>query len=164
MKKVLLFSLIFILAACNNQKNNTYESIEEMLENAKEQVSYVGPDALKAMIEAKEAIYLIDCREEEEFEISCIQEAMNIPRGTLEGTISEKAPKKRNKLILYCSDGNRSTLAATVLPLLKYSNVYVLKGGIDTFYTQFPELIEKNPIRGNTESKPVAKPSGGCGG
>jgi hypothetical protein len=51
-----------------------------------------------------------------------------------------------------------------VLPFLKYSDVYVLKGGFDTFNTQFPELIEMSPVRGNAENKPVAKPSGGCGG
>jgi len=164
MHKILVFSFILALVACNNQTNKTYDSVEEMIEKATTRVNFVDADALKKMIEAKELFYLIDCREEEEFDISCIQAAMNIPRGTLEGTVSEKAPKKRNKLILYCSDGNRSVLAATVLPLLKYSNVYVLKDGFNAFNTLFPELIENSPVRGNTESKPVAKPSGGCGG
>lgn len=164
MQKLLITALVLSFASCTSNTGKNCGDDGNLVAEAATKVSYIEAEALKTMIDSGESFYLIDCREEEEFDSSCIRSATNIPRGILEGTISEQAPKKRNKLIVYCSNGERSTLAATVLPLLKYTDVQVLKGGFDGLKVQFSELVELNPVRGNADSKPVAKPSGGCGG
>ena len=77
--------------------------------------------------------------------------------------ISEKAPGKRKPLYIYCSNGDRSALAGTILPLLKYTDVKVLEGGFDNWQIRFPDLVELAPVRGAVKAA-VKKPAAGCGG
>jgi rhodanese-related sulfurtransferase len=163
-KKVIVLSLLLSLIACTGKNTKEYASVDEMLKDAASQVEYVKVDELKTIIDTHKPIYLIDCREQIEFDSACIKNAINIPRGTLENTVSEKLPKHRQTVIIYCNNGQRSTLAATVLPRLKYSDVKVLEGGFDALKSNAPQLIELNPIRGNSATKAPAKPAGGCGG
>ncbi len=163
-RKFLFFFVAILFVACSPKQPKEYASPDELVEATAENVDFIGADELKASIEAHEQFYLIDCRETEEFDSACIKAATNIPRGVLEGSMSEKAPKHRQEVIIYCSNGARSTLAAATLAKLKYSNVKVLEGGFNNFKSKFPELIELNPVRGGETNKTPAKPSGGCGG
>lgn len=163
-KKVIISAFIITLVSCTGRSSKEYANVDELLQDAKTKVEYVSVDALKEVLDTHEPVYLIDCREPEEFNIACIKTAMNIPRGVLEGNISEKAPKHRNAVYLYCDNGDRSTLAALVLPQLKYADVKVLEGGFEALQAKYPDLVEHSPVRGGTDTKVVAKPSGGCGG
>ena len=156
---------VLFLVGCGGIENKSYDTVEDMVKDAKSQVQTISPDELKSVIETEEAqFYLIDCRESNEFDTSCIKGAINIPRGLIEFKISNEAPKKRQDIYIYCDNGERSALAATVLPYLKYSNVYVLELGFDNWQEKFPKLVEHNPKRGGTQTKTAAKPAGGCGG
>ncbi len=163
-KKLVLISLVFSFLGCTGRSSKEYTTVKEMVADAKTKVEYVSASELKQALDAHKAVYLVDCRENNEFDSACIKTAMNIPRGTLESTISEKAPKHRQTVYIYCDNGDRSTLAALVLPQLKYADVKVLEGGYNAFKMKFPNLVEKNPVRGNSSSKAPSKPSGGCGG
>ena len=164
MKKVIFFILITGLFACTGKNTKEYASVDEMVKDAKTHVDFISVDDFKAELDKHAIMYLIDCRESQEFDSSCIKSAINIPRGTIESVISEKAPKHRQTLYIYCNNGDRSTLAATILPQLKYSDVKVINGGFDAVKAKFPALVEMNPKRGDSSTKPAAKPSGGCGG
>ena len=135
-----------------------------MIDDAKSKVEFVSAVQLKAAMDKGEKYYLIDCRETAEFDSACIKGAINIPRGLLESQVAEKAPLHRTTVYIYCSNGDRSTLAATVLPRLKYADVHVLEGGFDVLKTKFPDLVEMTPVRGESKTKAPAKASGGCGG
>ena len=91
------------------------------------------------------------------------QNAINIPRGVLENEITNKAPKHQQTVYIYCDNGNRSTLAAEILPMMKYREVYVIEGGFDVVKSQLPQLVENAPVRAGVK-KAAIKPSGGCGG
>ncbi len=162
--KLLILFVAVLFVACGPKQPKEYTTAEELVKATAEKVNFISADDLKAEINANKQFYLIDCRESEEFDSSCIKAALNIPRGVLEGSISVKAPKHRQNVYIYCSDGNRSILAALTLSKLKYSNVKVLEGGFDNFKKKFPEMVELNPVRGGEATKPAAKPSGGCGG
>lgn len=163
-KKFLFLFVAVLFVACSPKQPKEYASTEELVKATAKSVKFISPDGLKSSIEAHKQFYLIDCRESEEFDSLCIKAAINIPRGILENSVSEKAPKHRQELIIYCNNGDRSTLAAATLAKLKYSNVKVLEGGFDSFKVKFPELIELNPVRGGETNKTPTKPSGGCGG
>ncbi|HRZ96081.1 MAG TPA: rhodanese-like domain-containing protein [Paludibacter sp.] len=156
--------LVIFMLSCTGKEIKKYNNAKEMSDEAKKTVTFVSAENLKAAIDSGEKFYLIDCRETDEFDSACIKGAINIPRGLLESQIAEKAPAHRKTIFIYCSNGNRSTLAATVLPKLKYAHVKVLEGGIDNLKAKFPDLLELNPIRGDVKSKAPAKSSGGCGG
>jgi rhodanese-related sulfurtransferase len=162
--KYLAIVLVFIFSSCSEETMKSYESAEQMVEDAKANVEFISAEDLKSEIEEDAKIYILDCREEIEFDSACIIGAVNVPRGEAEFTISKAVPERRAKLIVYCSNGNRSTLLANVLPKMKFSNVKVLEGGFDIWKEQHPELVELEPVRTNSEKKSAQPPSGGCGG
>src|SRR5674476_1435113 len=127
-KKILIVLFLPLMFACTSSHNKEYSKVDEMIQDAKKQVDYISLTDFNAAIESHNPMYLIDCREEDEFNTSCIKGAINIPRGILEGEISEKAPKHLQSVYMYCDNGKRSTLAALTLELLKYSDVKVIEG------------------------------------
>jgi rhodanese-related sulfurtransferase len=163
-KKIVFFILVSGLFACTGKNTKEYASVTDMVKDAKTSVEFVSVADFKAELDKHAIMYLIDCREPQEFDSSCLKSAINIPRGTIESVISEKAPKHRQTLYIYCDNGNRSTLAANILPQLKYTDVKVIEGGFDAVKAKFPALVEMHPKRGDSTTKVTAKPSGGCGG
>jgi rhodanese-related sulfurtransferase len=163
-KKTIFLTLVVVLWSCTGKNTKEYATVDEMVKDAKTRVEYISVTDFKAELDKHANLYIIDCRESQEFDSSCIKSAINIPRGTIESVISEKAPKHRQTVYIYCDNGDRSTLAATILPQLKYTDVKVIEGGFDALKVKFPGLVEMHPKRGNGDAKPAAKPSGGCGG
>ncbi len=162
---VVLSALGFLLlASCTGKNLKTYNNVDEMVADAKKTVTFINAEELKKTMDSGKKFYLIDCRETAEFDSSCIKGAVNVPRGVIENEISNNAPKKKLTLLVYCNNGNKSILAATVLPKLKYTNVKVIEGGFDAIKTKFPDIIEMHPVRGGAKVKVPAKSSGGCGG
>lgn len=159
----IFWAMIVLLTSCGNAKQDTYATGNDLVEAVKESVDFISVADFRQVLEAGDKFYLIDCRESEEFNLSCIQGALSVPRGILEDEIANQAPSKRVPLYIYCDNGDRSVLAASVLPSLKYSCVKVIEGGFEAWQQAFPELVEQNPERG-TVKKAVAAPSGGCGG
>lgn len=80
--------------------------------------------------EAKELIdngaTIIDVREISEYNQDHIENAINIPLGT----ISTIDLEKDTIIILYCASGKRSKEAALKLVNMGYTNVYNLDGGL----------------------------------
>jgi molybdopterin/thiamine biosynthesis adenylyltransferase/rhodanese-related sulfurtransferase len=74
---------------------------------------------------------LVDVREPEEFEAGIIPGAVLIPRGRLEGAIGDHLENPNRHLVLYCSVGERSALAAQSLARLGYRHVQSLSEGIE---------------------------------
>lgn len=165
MKRLLIVSFfaLSLLYSCSGYDERTFESAAAMAEDAKGRVDWISAGELSKVIEDGGSFYLVDVREQTEFDVSCIKGANSVPRGVLEDMISEKAPGKRKPLYVYCSNGDRSALAATILPLLKYSDVKVLEGGFDNWQTRFPDMVELSPVRGAVKAA-VKKPAAGCGG
>jgi len=162
-KFISLLVLLAGLASCGSNDTKIYAGVEEMAEAARSKVDIISPADFKAVLESEKHFYLIDCRESEEFDIACIKGAISVPRGVLENEIADQAPKKRVAVYIYCDNGQRSALAATVLPRLKYTNVQLIDGGFDAWQQLYPELVEQSPVRGAIK-KAAAAPSGGCGG
>lgn len=155
--------LLVSMFSCGRSDLKSYSDSSELVEAALKNVNVISPADFKAVMESDASYYLIDCRESEEFDLACIKGALSVPRGVLEDEIANQAPKKRTTVYIYCSNGQRSALVAQVLPLLKYSSVYLIEGGFDAWQQAYPEWVENAPVRG-TVKKAVAAPSGGCGG
>jgi len=168
MKKLFIFVWsvlsVILMLSCSGNDIKKYNSVKEMTDDAKATVEFISAKDLKTVLESGDKFYLIDCRESDEFDSMCIQGAVNIPRGVLESEITEKAMNRKTTLYIYCSNGDRSALAANILPKLKYSNVKVLEAGFDNWKAKYPKLLELSPVRGDVKTKATAKPSGGCGG
>src|SRR3712207_2957852 len=105
----------------------------ELIRQVKEQIRELDPREVHelSLNGRGNGTVIVDVREQHEFEQSHLPGAVHVPRGHLESRIEGSAPDKNAHVILYCSQGNRSALAAkTMEELLGYRNVASMRGGI----------------------------------
>ncbi|NQT76709.1 MAG: rhodanese-like domain-containing protein [Bacteroidetes bacterium] len=160
-KLFVLVILILIMGSCGSKKDNTYDNVAQMVEDAEAGITKITVNELKAILDHSGEYKIIDCREEDEFFEGHIPGAINIPRGVLE--FSSKISNRREAMYVYSQTVDRASLACQALLLLKYNKVYLIDGGWEEWNKVFPKLIEKDA--GDTEAKtaPAAEESGGCG-
>jgi adenylyltransferase/sulfurtransferase len=92
-------------------------------------IPQISVEALKAKLDAKEDIFVLDVREPHEYPIANLGAPL-IPVGSLEGRIAELAAQKNSEIIVHCRSGARSQKAATILKSAGFTNVSNLTGGI----------------------------------
>jgi rhodanese-related sulfurtransferase len=72
---------------------------------------------------------LIDVREESEWKTGCLPNAIHLSKGVIERDIEKIIPDTNTAIVLYCSGGYRSAIAAESLQQMGYKNVVSMKGG-----------------------------------
>jgi len=169
MKKLLLIGIaVAMFVSCS--KNGQYNSVDDLVNEATKNVSFITPQELHELMENYETYTLVDVRQELEHYHGYIPGSVNIPRGSLEFNIGDPLfwenvglyePEKNEKIILYCLKGNRSTLAAEALKKLGYTNVYVIEGGFKNWELTYPDIFEKDLDKLSGQSSKPAK-SGSC--
>lgn len=103
----------------------------ELVAAAKKRISEIQPEELDQLDDAD--VILIDVREPSEYEQGALVSAALVPRGTLEGAISRLVPTRDARIVLYCSVGARSALAAAALADMGYRRVESLAGGFEAW-------------------------------
>lgn len=73
--------------------------------------------------------YLIDVREESEWQQGHLPGATHLSKGVIERDIEVRVPDKHAEIILYCGGGFRSALAADNLQKMGYEHVWSMAGG-----------------------------------
>ena len=104
---------------------------------AKSCIAEITPAELKAKLDAKEDLLLVDVREASEFEHAHIGGAHLVPRGIIEAAADTSYPKhypplsgaRDQQIIVYCATGGRSAMAAAVLQMMGFNKVFNLAGG-----------------------------------
>jgi glyoxylase-like metal-dependent hydrolase (beta-lactamase superfamily II)/rhodanese-related sulfurtransferase len=107
---------------------------QELVAATKQHITEVSVATAKQLL-AEGNIVLVDVREESEYSAGHIDQALLIPRGTLEfkiGTVPELADKGKAVLV-YCRTGGRSAFAAETMQLLGYTNVLSVAGGFEAW-------------------------------
>jgi glyoxylase-like metal-dependent hydrolase (beta-lactamase superfamily II)/rhodanese-related sulfurtransferase len=105
---------------------------QDLVTLAKQHINEVNPEMARNLLKEGD-ITLIDTREESEFAAGHIDNAVLIPRGTLEFKLSNvpELADKTKPVLIYCRTGGRSALAAQTLQTLGYTNVLSLAGGFE---------------------------------
>lgn len=85
---------------------------------------------LKAMLDSKEKVVLIDVRTPQEHYEAHIPGSILMPLDTLEGV--DKLPEG-GRHIIYCRSGKRSLTAIDILTAKGFKNLVDLKGGINAW-------------------------------
>ena len=117
MKKIiiLLVMILILVTGCGTVKEErkmiSYEDVNGIIEN----------------YENLENVYIIDVREEDEFESGHLINSYNIPLSRLDDIENENISKD-SKIIIYCRSGNRSKTAQERLNSMGYTNVYDMGG------------------------------------
>jgi molybdopterin/thiamine biosynthesis adenylyltransferase/rhodanese-related sulfurtransferase len=100
----------------------------DLVRAARARITEITPEELQAR---RPDFLLIDVRETGEHAQGAIAGARLLPRGVLERDIAGVVPDTGRALVLYCSGGARSALAAASLADMGYGKVYSLAGGFD---------------------------------
>ncbi|OPY74497.1 MAG: putative adenylyltransferase/sulfurtransferase MoeZ [Syntrophorhabdus sp. PtaU1.Bin058] len=89
----------------------------------------ISPEKAKELIEGGNNAVLIDIRPDWEIALGCIENALPVATGDLEGAIDRIAASKDSVIILYCTSGSRSLAAAERLVQRGYRAVHSIQGG-----------------------------------
>lgn len=116
-------------------------SVADLVEDASQLLVSLSP--LEVRGELSDGAVLVDIREEDELRVvGWIPDSVWAPRGMLEFWADPADPRHRvefdplRRLILYCSTGERSALAASALRALGYRDICRLSGGIEAWKRQ----------------------------
>ena len=96
---------------------------------AKSRVRENTPEDVKRKREAGESFYLVDVREDNEWQKGHAAGAIHLGKGIIERDIETAIPDHDAEIILYCGGGFRSALAADSLQTMGYKKVISMDGG-----------------------------------
>ena len=99
------------------------KTYSDLFSEVKHAIKIIPLEELKARLDKKEPMKLVDVREKDEFRQGFIPGAIHMPRGFLEMQAEQKLPNKDEQIVLYCAGGTRSAFAAKTLLELGYTNV-----------------------------------------
>jgi molybdopterin/thiamine biosynthesis adenylyltransferase/rhodanese-related sulfurtransferase len=122
------------------------KTLREMLAEAKRAIEEIGPEELKARLEAGETLALVDVRDPDEYRDGYIEPAVNISRGFLEFRINTAVTDPTTPLVLYCQTGLRSALAGKALKDLGWSRVINLAGGYQRWVQSGYPVVKDAPL------------------
>lgn len=100
-----------------------------LVDDAKKRVREVTIDEVRGRQERGERFYLVDVREDLEWQAGHIVGAMHLGKGVIERDIETAIPDHDADLVLYCGGGYRSALAADALQKMGYRKVVSMDGG-----------------------------------
>ena len=95
-------------------------------------ITEIDYNILQDMIRNDSNIILLDVRSVQEFNEGHLLGALNLPLGELKNKVSLLISNHGQTIIVYCKMGSRSLKAANILNKMGYTNVYQLKGGLDS--------------------------------
>ncbi len=127
----LVFALIGLAQAQQTAPAGPPPIVMDMVAKAKASVQKVSAADVKAMIDKKEKVILLDVRDPQEFAAGHLPGAMNISRGTLEFVVFNKITDQNAKIVVYCKTAARSALATKTLNDLGYKNAILMNASYE---------------------------------
>jgi rhodanese-related sulfurtransferase len=101
----------------------------EIVRDAKRRVKETDVKTVRARQNRGETFYLVDVREDNEWEKGHLPGAIHLGKGVIERDIEGVIPDVDAEIVLYCGGGFRSALAAENLARMGYTNAISMDGG-----------------------------------
>lgn len=101
----------------------------EIVRAIKARIQETDVQTVRARQKKGDTFYLVDVREDNEWDKGHIAGAIHLGKGVIERDIENVIPDPNAEIILYCGGGYRSALAAENLTRMGYTNVVSMDGG-----------------------------------
>jgi len=101
----------------------------DIVMDSKKRVRETTPEEIRRRQERGERFYLVDVREDSEWERGRALGALHLGKGVIERDVERAIPDRDAEIVLYCGGGYRSALAADSLQRMGYANVLSMDGG-----------------------------------
>ena len=95
------------------------------------------------LVEQREPILLLDCREETEHEVVSIEGSTLIPMSQIEKRVGELDEKQEDHIIVFCHFGGRSLQVAAWLRQRGFARVQNMTGGIDQWAVEIDQSLPR---------------------
>ncbi len=105
--------------------------VSGMVTKTKAEIKRVSAADVKAAIDAKEKMVLLDVRDKDEFDTGRLPGAINLSRGKLEFRIAATIPDLNAKVYVYCLTAARSAFATKTLNDLGYKNAVQMDASLE---------------------------------
>lgn len=102
---------------------------QRIVDEARSRIRETDVPTVKAWLDRGERFYLVDVREESEWNAGHLPGALHLGKGVIERDIERTIPDTDAEIVLYCGGGFRSALAADNLQKMGYTNVQSMDGG-----------------------------------
>jgi len=110
-----------------------------LVEELRPAVKELTVNQVKDMMGTGEKFNLIDVREDYEWQHGSLPNAVHLSKGVIERDIESAIPDKETPIVLFCSGGFRSIVAAYNVQKMGYDKVYSMAGGLKGWMaTSFP--------------------------
>jgi rhodanese-related sulfurtransferase len=100
-----------------------------LVHNAKTRIRETNVEEINKRQKQGQSFYLIDVREDNEWNAGHLPGALHLGKGIIERDIERTIPDHNAEIVLYCGGGYRSALAADNLQKMGYTNVISMDGG-----------------------------------
>jgi rhodanese-related sulfurtransferase len=101
----------------------------DIVKDSKKRVRETTPEEIRRRQERGERFFLVDVREDSEWERGRALGALHLGKGVIERDVERAIPDRDAEIVLYCGGGYRSALAADSLQKMGYTNVLSMDGG-----------------------------------
>jgi molybdopterin/thiamine biosynthesis adenylyltransferase/rhodanese-related sulfurtransferase len=101
----------------------------ELLAQVKDEIDEVPASDVLERLDDDDRPFLLDVREQDEWQEGHLPGAIHVERGNLESRIEGIIPDRAREVVVYCAAGARSAFAAKSLTELGYTNVSSMIGG-----------------------------------
>lgn len=98
---------------------------------------------VKQKIDDGHQFILLDCREQEEYDVVNIAESRLLPMSEIQQRVSELDEHRSEEIVVYCHHGMRSLQVTAWLQQEGFTNVKSMQGGIDAWSSE----IDNSKIR-----------------
>lgn len=105
------------------------EKFLAIVNDAKQRIKETNPEDVKTKLDSGHDFYLVDVREESEWEDGHLPKSIHLGKGIIERDIETTIKDTSAEIILYCGGGFRSALAADNIQKMGYKNVISMDGG-----------------------------------
>ena len=105
------------------------------------QILEISPQELKQRLDTDESVFLLDVREQTEYDIVHLEGARLIPLNTLPHHIDSLPPDQ--EIVVYCHHGTRSLYAAAYLHQNGFRDAKNLAGGIDQWAAEIDPTLRR---------------------
>ena len=100
-----------------------------LVRDAKSRIREITIDEYVARAQHGQPVFLVDTREEHEWALGHLPEAIHLSKGIIERDIEKAVPDKSAPIVCYCGGGYRSALVCDNLQKMGYTNVTSMDGG-----------------------------------
>jgi rhodanese-related sulfurtransferase len=101
----------------------------------------IAPEELKARLDRREPIVLVDVRDDWEVRLCALDNAVHIPMPEVEFRTAELDPA--DEIVVYCHQGVRSAAVADYLRGLGFPKVWNLAGGLERWARQVDPAMRR---------------------